>query len=215
MPKPKSKRTKQAARTDKPVSIMQVVTDPDDAFRSTIDLVEDYLNKGVLIPPFLLRNLIAGVRGRLNNLRGTDSQLASKQAEFVNEKLGKLTSYNFNWRFRSDVEANTGVVFDLLEFSRLLLLAYIGYKKDHPNANKRNCVEFIYESILDEVLPYLDKHTREAINKYRLQVIVGTLTIAAGYKRSYPDHYTIKDIKAHVQHLMKRVDEKRSIRKRG
>jgi hypothetical protein len=194
---------------------MLVVTDPDDAFRTTIDLVEDYLNKGMLIPPFLLRNLIDGVRGRLNNLRDTDSQLASKQAEFVKEKLGKLTSYNFKWRFRSDVEANTGVEFDFLQFSRLMLLAYIGYKKDHPSANKRDCVEFIYESILDEVLPYLDKHTRQALNKYRLQVIVGTLTIAAGYKRSYPHHYTIKEIKTHVQHLMKVVDERRSIPKGG
>jgi hypothetical protein len=69
---------------------MYIITDSEEAFSSTIDLVEDYLNNGMLVPTFLLRNMIAGVRARQTNLSTLDRELAFKQAEFVLEKLGKL-----------------------------------------------------------------------------------------------------------------------------
>jgi hypothetical protein len=213
--KPKTNLTPPLIRANESVSAMYIITDSEEAFSSTIDLVEDYLNNGMLVPTFLLRNMIAGVRARQTNLSTLDRELAFKQAEFVLEKLGKLPFYNFKWKFKSDFEGNTGVVFNLLQFSRISLLAYIGYKKDNPHASKRHCVEFFYQLILDEVLPYLDENIRQTINKYRIQVLVGTLTIAAGYKRNYPNKYTIKEIKGHVQHLMKKMDEKNSIGKRG
>jgi hypothetical protein len=194
---------------------MTINVDPDAVFYATIDMVEDYLNKGIPPPPLLLRYMIDGTRGRLNNLRNADFELASKQAEFMVEKLGKLRSYNFKWRLRSDVEANTGIDYDLFTISRILLLAYIGYKKDHNASSKKQSVEFFYGTLLNEIIPFLDPKTQATITTYRIQVLVGTLTIAAGYKRAYPSQYKIKEIQKSVQHLMNKIEEQRTIKKVG
>ena len=211
----KSKPASPRSRVAKAVTKMTIKVDPDAAFNATIDMVDDYLNKGIPPPPLLLRYMIDGTRGRLNNLRNADFELASKQAEIMIEKLGKLSSYNFKWRLRSDVEANTGIDYDLFTISRMLLLAYIGYKKDHSTSSKKHGVEFFYGILLNEIIPFLDPKTQATITTYRIQVLVGTLTIAAGYKRSYPSQYKIKEIQKSVQHLMNKIDEQRTIKKVG
>jgi len=211
----KSKPATPSSRVVKTVHKMTINVDPEAAFYATIDMVEDYLNKGIPPPPLLLRYMIDGTRGRLNNLRNVDFELASKQAEFVVEKLGKLSSYNFEWRLRSDVETNTGINYDLFTISRMLLLSYIGYKKDHTTSSKKQSIEFFYSTLLSEIIPFLDHKIQATITTYRIQVLVGTLTIAAGYKRTYPSQYKIKEIQKSVQHLMNKIDEQRTIKKVG
>jgi hypothetical protein len=130
---------------------------------------------------------------------------AKEKVKHVLEFIKLNPKYQLNWEFK-ELKSSNKKTYDFSRFALVMLHAFFQYEAEFDFQRKKDkVIQFFYLAFLEDVEADLSILPKEKVSAYKLKVMAGVFTKAAGYPITNKKNQNPKDIYLAVQHAIKKI----------
>ena len=174
------------------------------SYLRTYYTIHDHISKNEDVPAITVKYLLSLLLTKNDFDFRSWNQKTKLNIHYAEEFIKNHPDYQLNWELKGKPKVKEEN-YDFSVFARILLHAYYQQKSAmKDNFDKNDAIRFFFKIFSKEVEPTRELTTKKKLTTYKIAVMSGVFTIAAGHRITTKKHPTPKDIYLAVQYAIKK-----------
>ena len=174
-------------------------------FEYNIQAIYSFIANHENVPAKLVASLLKQILPKKEFELSQHNLKAREKVKYVLEFIKLNPKYQLNWEFK-ELKSLNKKTYDFSRFALVMLQAFFQYEAELDFKRKKDkVIQFFYLAFLEDVEADLSILPKEKVSAYKLKVLTGVFTKAAGYPITDKKNPNSKDIYLAVQHAIKKI----------
>ena len=175
------------------------------SFDYNIQSIYSFISNHEYVPAKLVASLLKQILPKKEFELSQHHLKAKEKVKYVLEFIKLNPKYQLNWEFKQ-LKSSNKKNYDFSRFALVMLQAFFQYEAETGDkCTKDKVIQFFYLAFLEDVEADLSIQPKENVSEYKLKVMAGVFTKAAGKSISSKKDPNPKDIYLAVQNAIKKI----------
>lgn len=177
-------------------------------FKENYEIIYEYINKNEDVPAIRVKNILSLLLTKKKYDSWKWAEETKTNIQYAVDFIENHPDYQLNWDLKGKPKTKEKK-YDFIVFARIVLHAYYQYVKAlNDKIDQLKTIRFFFELFSNEVEPTKKLNTKEKLTTYKIAVMAGVFTRAAGFGIASKKNPTPKEMYIAVQYAIKKKKHK-------